>query len=238
MTEPSANTPGSNADSGTPAKTSAIKDRACPYCNTYFTSSSLGRHLDLYIKEKNPKPPDGIHDIEQIRRSRGNITRRQARTASSKREGSSPASSKPTPVQDQRSPSLVRQPYTNGESAPVVHGINRANWTATGVINDLPPTPSQNGGIRYDIRREQPRRIPNKVAILQRQKTVEERDQARAAQLALREVLDSLKAATQVTRYYVLFLVSLTFTVTVRTHPMFTTSTGSNSHSRHSAYAV
>ncbi|KAJ4152029.1 hypothetical protein NW765_013561 [Fusarium oxysporum] len=43
------------ADSGTP-KAGAPKDKNCPFCGQAFTSSSLGRHLDLYIKEKNPNP--------------------------------------------------------------------------------------------------------------------------------------------------------------------------------------
>ena len=53
------------------------KDRPCPFCGQSFTSSSLGRHLDLYIKDKNPKPPDGVHDVDAIRNLRGKITRRQ-----------------------------------------------------------------------------------------------------------------------------------------------------------------
>lgn len=62
--------------------TKAPKDKNCPYCGQAFTSSSLGRHLDLYIKEKNPKAPDGIHDVDEIRKIRGGITRRQPRGGS------------------------------------------------------------------------------------------------------------------------------------------------------------
>lgn len=65
-------------ESGT--KSLARKDRACPFCKQPFTSSSLGRHLDLYIKDKNPKAPDGIHDIVQIKEIRRGITRRHARS--------------------------------------------------------------------------------------------------------------------------------------------------------------
>ncbi|OTA24154.1 hypothetical protein BTJ68_12613 [Hortaea werneckii EXF-2000] len=36
-----------------------------------------GRHLDLYIKPRNPKPADGVHDVEEIKKLRGGITRRQ-----------------------------------------------------------------------------------------------------------------------------------------------------------------
>ncbi|KAF3761718.1 hypothetical protein M406DRAFT_342452 [Cryphonectria parasitica EP155] len=59
--------------------TKAPKDKICAYCRQAFTSSSLGRHLDLYIKEKNPKAPDGIHNVDEIRKLRGSITRRQPR---------------------------------------------------------------------------------------------------------------------------------------------------------------
>ena len=198
MTEPPVvATPGS--ESGTPAKPMAVKDRACPYCNTYFTSSSLGRHLDVYIKEKNPKPPDGIHNIDEIRRSRENITRRQARTSSMKRDGSTPSSSKPMPLNEQRSPSINLQ-YTNGHSsdnadrvsAPI--NFNRASWHITGVINDLPPTP-RDSDLKHDPRRNQQRRISVKSDITQRQKALDEKDTGRAAELALREILDSIKAA-------------------------------------------
>ena len=186
-------TPGSTADSGTPAKTSASKDRSCPYCHTNFTSSSLGRHLDLFIKEKNPKPPDGIHDIEAIRRSRGNITRRQARTSSAKREGSVASSSKPTPTHDRKSPSFSKA-FMNGDHSdrPMGMSLNRAGWEATGVINDIPSATRDN---RYNSRRDQPRRLPSKIEIDQKKKALEDRDRGRAAELALKEVLDSIKAA-------------------------------------------
>ncbi|MCJ1474175.1 hypothetical protein MMC13_002833 [Lambiella insularis] len=194
MADASVATPGSTAESGTPVKPSASKDRSCPYCHTYFTSSSLGRHLDLFIKEKNPKPPDGIHDIEQIRRSRGNITRRQARTSSARREGSTSSSTKPTPFHDQRSPSIARH-HTNGDHSvrtPLTRG-NRAGWEATGVINDIPPATTRDA--RFDIRREPQRRPLNKTDITQRKQAVEDRDRGHAAELALKEVLDSLKVA-------------------------------------------
>ena len=39
-------------DNSLDSSTKAPKDRNCPFCNQAFTSSSLGRHLDLYIKPK------------------------------------------------------------------------------------------------------------------------------------------------------------------------------------------
>ena len=198
MTENAVTTPSSTADhdSGAPAKASAVKDRACPYCGTLFTSSSLGRHLDLYIKERNPKPPDGIHDVEQIRRSRGNITRRQARNSSAKGRDSTPPSSRPTPAADQNSPAVIRKYINtdNADGAQVTISLNRANWQSTGVINDIPPTP-RHGGMSFDGRRDSIRRGPIKNDVVRRQKAMEERDRGRAAELALKEILDSIKAA-------------------------------------------
>src|SRR5690242_6293755 len=84
------------ADIGTPRSTAAdapllkaAKDKTCPFCGQAFTSSSLGRHLDLYIRPKNPKAPDGIHAVDEIRKLRGGITRRQAKGSISKRKQSS-----------------------------------------------------------------------------------------------------------------------------------------------------
>ncbi|KAF5016070.1 hypothetical protein F66182_12366, partial [Fusarium sp. NRRL 66182] len=56
--------------SGT-AKGTTAKDKECQYCHQAFTSSSLGRHLDQYLFKKKP---DGIHDVEEIRRIRSSIT--------------------------------------------------------------------------------------------------------------------------------------------------------------------
>jgi len=70
----------------------APKDKHCPYCGQSFTSSSLGRHLDLYIKNKNPKAPDGLHNVEEIRKLRSSITRRQPR-GGVRRDSSAPRDS-------------------------------------------------------------------------------------------------------------------------------------------------
>lgn len=147
----------------------ALKDRTCPFCHQPFTSSSLGRHLDLYIKPKNPKPSDGLHLVDEIRRIRGAITRRQPKRSSRpdrerdswRREARSEASATPaeTPVASDRieparsvvkaaSPtgrSVVRAPTTTkGSSNASPNFVNHASWQATGVINDIPrQTPSQ-----------------------------------------------------------------------------------------------
>lgn len=50
--EHSANGSQNGLDNSVDSSTKAPKDRNCPFCNQAFTSSSLGRHLDLYIKPK------------------------------------------------------------------------------------------------------------------------------------------------------------------------------------------
>ena len=57
-----------------------LKNKECPFCGDHFTSSSLDWHLDLYIKDKNPKKYDGVHDVEEIRRLRASVTRSQPRS--------------------------------------------------------------------------------------------------------------------------------------------------------------
>ncbi len=70
--------------------------------------------------------------------------------------------------------------------------LNKPNWQSTGVINDLPPT-AENA--LYSRRLSPPRRPSVKEEIMHKQNMLEERDRARAAELALREVLESVNAA-------------------------------------------
>lgn len=203
MADGSAATPGSST-----SKAPAIKDKECLYCHQAFTSSSLGRHLDLYIKERNAKPPDDLHNVEEIRRMRGNVTRRQARTSAGKREGSTHSSPKPTPFRDQRSPS-IQGAYANigyGEGGPVRTFLNKPNWQTTGVINDLPPVPPE-GQLPFARRRSPSRRISVKEEITHKQNALEERDRARAAELALQEVLGSVRAARFAWQYRATYIV-------------------------------
>lgn len=193
MADASAATPTSSSTSKAPA----TKDKECQYCHQAFTSSSLGRHLDLYIKDKNAKPPDDLHNVEEIRRLRGNVTRRQARTSSGKRETSTPSSAKPTPFRDQRSPSFQGmyskpQHQQHNDGGPITTYLNKPNWQTTGVINDIPPIADH---ALYSRRVSPPRRPSVKEEILHKQTVLEERDRARAAELALKEVLESVKAA-------------------------------------------
>ncbi|KAI1741573.1 hypothetical protein F4680DRAFT_415839 [Xylaria scruposa] len=217
------------AESPTAQKSGATKDRQCPYCGQAFTSSSLGRHLDLYIKEKNPKPPDGIHDVVAIRKLRESITRRQPRGSHARRDTSNPAtpgsSSKksPAPVPDPASdPTILKPPPIPKEGQFVVdHQTLRypfqPSWEATGVINDIPATTGEHGsgsgspwesrgaraspGRETSARLQNSQRVPSRAAqkmqLDTKQRLAEAVDTARAAELALRELLSSIRAAKQ-----------------------------------------
>ncbi|KAI1427881.1 hypothetical protein F5Y12DRAFT_124628 [Xylaria sp. FL1777] len=218
------------AESPATLKTSAVKDKSCPYCGQAFTSSSLGRHLDLYIKEKNPKPPDGIHDVIAIRKLRESITRRQPRGSHARRDRDtsnpgtpgSPSGKSPAPT-----PTTALDPATRPAGIPkegqfVVDSQSRhfpfqASWEATGVINDIPPTTGNHGGgaggtwdsfrTRASPSRETPSRLQHpqrapgraaqKMQLDTKQRLADAVDTARAAELALRELLSSLRAAKQ-----------------------------------------
>lgn len=209
-------TPGSTADTSiNGSRIGASKDKQCPFCHQNFTSSSLGRHLDLYIKEKNPKPADGVHDVDEIRKLRGTITRRQPRNSMSKREDSTPAG---TPgAQDRRSPGLEmegrgnRSPSLRREPVDFAnHGgkpkwiLNKGSWETTGVMNSIPA--ARNGDLLRARDGEDGRRMEGrnrsiskqtlaKNTFEQKQKMVDALDNARAAELALREMLGAFRAA-------------------------------------------
>lgn len=199
-------------------KAGATKDKNCPYCGQAFTSSSLGRHLDLYIREKNPKAPDGIHDVESIRKLRGNITRRQVRGSMG-----APQREVSTPVRTPRpsiSASVSQDTPTVTEPEPVKSTVPKdgqyavdstlskfpfaSRWEATGVINDIPPkspweaeTPaaSDAGKPRPAPQRTASKQMMQKAQFDAKQKLADALDTARAAELALREFISSWRSA-------------------------------------------
>ncbi|PLB55429.1 hypothetical protein P170DRAFT_461309 [Aspergillus steynii IBT 23096] len=172
------------------AKNAASKDRKCQYCDQAFTSSSLGRHLDQFLFKKKP---DGIHDVEEIRRIRSSITRRQARTSSGKRD---------TPERTTGKGPL--DSYNGGESSGKQRdsGIrmmfNTPTWHATGVINDIPnPSHPQEPSSSSRLGSAQPRASSlNLPEYGSRGTSGSNPDTVRALELALQEVLDNIKAAT------------------------------------------
>ncbi|KEY66832.1 hypothetical protein S7711_05187 [Stachybotrys chartarum IBT 7711] len=197
-------------DPNTP-KASGTKDKNCPYCGQAFTSSSLGRHLDLYIKEKNPKPADGIHDVEAIKKLRGSITRRQPRGSlgGRRRDGSTPASTPKSSMKKEtssadsdgyKSPAIPKEGQYVVDSTTNKYGFT-PRWEATGVMNDIP---DRNGSVDGDGPGKQPRlqrtvskQVVHKAQFDVKQKLADAVDTARAAELALRELLSSLRAAKQ-----------------------------------------
>ncbi len=195
------------------AAAKAAKDRSCKYCGQAFTSSSLGRHLDLYIRERNPKAPDGIHDVDEIRKLRGGVTRRQPRGSLARRGTSTPAA---TPTAASRrslgsegdddgdgdgdgNSSNVRSPVQRKESMGSLWPFT-PGWQATGVMNDIPPHGSETTGLGSARRSLPPQRAPSRQQVAKaqfdmRQKVQDAMDTARAAELALREMISSWRAA-------------------------------------------
>ena len=199
----------------------AAKDRTCPFCGQAFTSSSLGRHLDLYIKPRNPKPPDGVHDVNEIKKLRGSITRRQPRaslkaSSSSKDEGGARRDSSGWGCSSAHKSTKIDARYIDGSptSSPVATDeglhtwLNAPNWQATGVINNLPArarSRNEDGATSGQAQRVQEMRRDAAGNRMQRPeyetentwKLQEAAEVGRAAELALREVLGSLEAANK-----------------------------------------
>jgi hypothetical protein len=220
-------TPSRPSEEGT---TKAPKDKNCPYCHQAFTSSSLGRHLDLYIRDKNPKAPDGIHDVEAIRKTRQNITRRQpkgalARRAASASAGTSASVSRRSPASADAESSAARSPLSqrDGSQAGAGAGAGAASkpslykfrWEQTGVINNLATQEAgagldaEAGGLSGRGSRPGPpsQRSAGRQALKQqldaRQHVQDAEDRARASELALWELLSSFRAAKLVSLFLV-----------------------------------
>ncbi|KKA30040.1 hypothetical protein TD95_001504 [Thielaviopsis punctulata] len=160
--------------------TKAPKDKNCQFCGQAFTSSSLGRHLDLYIREKNPKPSDGIHDVDAIREIRGNITRRQPRNVSNRNIPGSLASQRSgegSPGADDAIGHLPNSQASDGPSAK------------TGPDGTHIMTPASSGN------RTVSRQVAHKMQLESRQRMAVTLDTAKATDLALREIISLLKAA-------------------------------------------
>ncbi|KAL9625065.1 MAG: hypothetical protein Q9160_000794 [Pyrenula sp. 1 TL-2023] len=195
-------TPTATSDSGagddtnqaqSASKLPAPKDRECDYCHQPFTSSSLGRHLDQYVSKKKP---DGIHDVEEIKRARANITRRQPKGTQATKPGYNDEEAvvaKDSPAPLHCSPSAE---YLNGvcETGEIM-SINTPIWQSTGVINGLPdPRIGTPGGTVQAI--NTPMTLKPNIPSLLNKEPPPEKETSRALELALREVLDSIKSAS------------------------------------------
>jgi hypothetical protein len=174
------------ADTPPASDTKAPKDKSCPFCQQAFTSSSLGRHLDLYIRARNPKAPDGVHLVDEIKKLRGGITRRQK----VKKELDTPA--KKHSVVSGASPTA---PSLDGDAAsPDASAAKHAQFS------DVSWAAGDGRGARVlgATTPERPRdasRQRQKADCDQRQKLSDDAETAKATELALRELLRSVKEA-------------------------------------------
>jgi hypothetical protein len=183
-------------------KYAAPKDKNCPFCGQAFTSSSLGRHLDLYIKEKNPKPADGVHDVESIRKMRGGITRRQPRGSLPGRRDMSTPVGTPKGLARKGSMSVDKDSYgspaipKDGQYAvdSTMGKFPFPRWDASDVISELGDN-APNTAKRPGLSRTVSRQMAQKAQFDVKQKLTDAVDTARAAELALRELLSSWRAA-------------------------------------------
>lgn len=175
---------GEDAGHSGAAKGTAVKDKECQYCHQAFTSSSLGRHLDQYLFKKKP---DGIHDVEEIRRIRSSITRRQAR-ASNKHDSPDVGTRK---GQNESPSGSAHEPPARPREGPSIM-FNAPSWHATGVINNLPESTSQDA----NSSRAPVSHSPGSLDYAGRNSKTKDADTVRALELALQEVLDNIKAAT------------------------------------------
>lgn len=215
-------TPTATSDSGagddtnqpqSASKLPAPKDRECQYCHQQFTSSSLGRHLDQYLSKKKP---DGVHNIEEITRLRGGITRRQPKGTQPTKASSSAEEAvvaKDSPATLHCSPSAD---YLNGvgEAGEIV-SLNTPIWQSTGVINGLPdPRIGTLGGTVQAI--NTPMTLKPNIPSLLNKEPPPEKETSRALELALREVLDNIKSARYYLRYCV---IPILIVYSVRTAP-------------------
>lgn len=193
------------ADIGTPRSTAdppllkAPKDRNCPFCGQAFTSSSLGRHLDLYIRPKNPKAPDGVHVVDEIRKLRGGITRRQAKGSISRRKDSSgdctPLTAKLS-VASEGSLTLVHSPEDDDEAGLGIDlGKTRGQFKDVSWGSSNRQLSQRLGTRAPEMRRDASRQL-RKHELDHRQRHGDDLETARAAELALRELLKSVREAT------------------------------------------
>lgn len=174
------------------AKSSLIKDKQCQYCGQAFTSSSLGRHLDQFLSKKKP---DGIHDVEEIKKTRASITRRQARISSARTEDDGDEDTSEHAQRKTGDYTPVTIPFVDKNVGRDLHMIlNRANWHSTGVINEIsgaePPAQSRPVGSSHVS-------LKRPAMALDSPAKAEGSDSAtiRALELALHEVLDNVQAA-------------------------------------------
>lgn len=195
-------------------KGAAVKDKECQYCQQKFTSSSLGRHLDQFL---NKKKPDGIHNVDEIRRLRGGITRRTARNSKKQDHAEnfrgSSTSGRPSPVPQAPHVEAPVDRLNSFVPGSIHSSINRLTWHSTGVITDpttVNPSPSATNtpaNLNGPAVSGSPTKkrsfsayasdLPATSHTTSSTSPTALADTARALELSLREVLDTLRAASK-----------------------------------------
>ena len=182
----------------------APKDKSCPYCHQPFTSSSLGRHLDLYIKERNPKAPDGIHDVDEIRKIRCGVTRRHPRRSLAPREtsasvGTPTATLRKSPASDYAESWSIKSPISQKEGQAAEGAGRKALPLGRDIsASGRDEVKSDEGDDVTKSPRQARKVVANRQALKQqheaRKRYQHAMDTARASELALREIIGSLRA--------------------------------------------
>lgn len=193
MGEADLDTPRSTAD---PPLLKAPKDKNCPFCGQAFTSSSLGRHLDLYIRPKNPKAADGIHVVDEIRKLRGGITRRQAKGSISKKDDGgecTPAHNKHSAASEGSS-TVVQSPEDDDDGLGIDMGKTRGQFKEVSWGSSNRQLSQRLGTRAPEMRRDASRQL-RKHELEQRQRHGDELETAKAAEMALKELLKSVREA-------------------------------------------
>lgn len=168
------------SDNDEQAKQSSAKDKECQYCHQKFTSSSLGRHLDQFISKKKP---DGVHDVDEIKKLRSGITRRTAKGKKGEREDED-KSTHTSPRQSSIPHINYQESVNKGIPTPNDVRFNKMGWQSTGVMTEQNTQASpQLAG--------QKRNFSVYAADLPAGET------SRAMELALREVLDAVSVASK-----------------------------------------
>ena len=193
--------PNQDASEDTP-KTLAPKDRSCQYCHQPFTSSSLGRHLDQFLFKKKP---DGIHDVDEIRQQRGGITRRSAKRASlAKQEMEGSHSMHGNNASPAGYPSRGADALTNVNATPdsaTRHHVNALPWQTMGMTNGQSASSIASPATGLGEGKVGKRKYSSiettaaKDILSLRGEPGSDKETTRALELALREVLDTVRAA-------------------------------------------
>jgi hypothetical protein len=132
--------------------------------------------------------PDGIHDVRIISQMRGGITRRQARGSKRRTSHANMRSI------SESSPTSAAFSPTTGDKWQDLLGMkfNKMPWWITGVINDLPKRLDDPNSLEPSLDGPVP---PLKADVDEKQRVLKGLEAGRAADLALREILNSIHEA-------------------------------------------